>query len=152
MPNGNDAGPEWGTNKVMPKATKDDTNASARRSVRRASTSKASTNMRRAMRRVVHRQIPDGMTETVHIDSWGRKFAVYVSEGMDPSCGHLIGPMPLDSLELPMDVMIRLHNELYERRLLTESDVLQRPQDVAGALAAAYQVDVQTIQGLYHKY
>lgn len=89
------------------------------------------------------------MSESTYLDSWGRMFAVYVEEGRDPSTGIIKGPMPLDTLGLPQEVMVRLHNELYIRGLFTLSDVQRRPNDVLGAIQAAYGVDVQTIQALY---
>jgi hypothetical protein len=92
------------------------------------------------------------MHETTYTDEWGRKFAVLVEEGEDPAYGMIVGPLPLDGLVengMSHDTMIRLHNELFIRKLLTYEDVRRRPQDVHAALQAALHVDVQTIQGLY---
>jgi hypothetical protein len=88
---------------------------------------------------------------TEYIDSWGRKFVVLVipDTNEDPAHAPIKGPIPLDSLELPQPLMVRLHNELYIRGLITRADVMSRPQDVQGALLAALKVDVTTIQALY---
>lgn len=128
----------------------------ARESVRREDTV---SNGRRAGRTeittrspVIRDRIPTGTVEAEYIDEWGRKFVVRVGEGESPEYGMIVGPQPLDELELPMDYMIRLHNELYNRKLLTYDDVRRRPQDVQAALGAAAKIDVQTIQSLYGKY
>lgn len=87
--------------------------------------------------------------EVQHVDDIGRKFVVYINEGEDPAFGNIKGPMPLDSLNLPQPLMVRLHNELYNRGLITTQDIMRRPQDVQGAIQAACRLDVNAIQGLY---
>lgn len=87
--------------------------------------------------------------EAEYTDAWGRRFIVYVEEGEDPASGNIKGPMPLDSLNLPQPLMVRLHNEMYIRGLITTADVMRRPQDVQGAIQGALRLDVQEIQRLY---
>lgn len=91
-----------------------------------------------------------GRLEVEYVDNFGRKFVVYVDDARDdPALGHIKGPMPLDSLNLPQPLMVRLHNELYARGLITTQDVMRRPTDVEGAYKAALRVDIQSIQQLY---
>lgn len=89
------------------------------------------------------------MDEVVYTDELGRKFKVVVPQGGDPEFGVVIGPPYLDGLELPDSVMVRLHNELFYRRLFTLADVRRRPIDVDGALRAALKLDVQKILEAY---
>lgn len=87
--------------------------------------------------------------EVEHVDGLGRKFIVYVEQGESPVFGNIKGPMPLDTLGLPQPLMVRLHNEMYARGLITLADVMRRPQDVQGAIQSALRLDVQEIQRLY---
>lgn len=89
------------------------------------------------------------MSEAVYEDELGRKFKVMVPDGGDPEFGVVIGPPYLDELGLPDSVMVRLHNELFYRRLFTLADVRRRPQDIDGALRAAFKLDVQKVMEAY---
>jgi hypothetical protein len=60
-----------------------------------------------------------------------------------------VGPPALAALELPLELEIRLHNELHARKLFTLRDALRRPQDVTAALQATLKLDAQRIQSLY---
>ena len=103
----------------------------------------------RSHRRANHVTHIEGMSEAVYTDEWNRSFAVLIQAGEDPSVGQIIGPLPLDGLGLDHDMMVRLHNEMFHRKLLTYSDVLNRPHDVQAAIQAACKLDIQTIQSLY---
>lgn len=81
-----------------------------------------------------------------YTDDWGRKFLVY---GESSGSSMIYGPVPLDALELPQDVNVRLHNELFNRGLLTADDVRRRPNDVLAALQIALRVNVQQIQNIF---
>lgn len=59
------------------------------------------------------------------------------------------GPASLEPLGLPLEVEVRLHNELVHRGILTEQDVKRRMPDVQSALMAALKVDVLRIAALY---
>ncbi len=85
-------------------------------------------------------------------DAQGRKWAVLLPEGVpdeEASMGVHLGPPSLESLGLPEDVEIRLHNQLFERRLLTLADVKARRQHVFGALQATFGVDTGRIVALF---
>jgi hypothetical protein len=63
--------------------------------------------------------------------------------------GVVVGPPDLTSLDLPADVQQRLHNELFNRGLITSRDVRRRSQDVFAALQAALKIDAGRITQLY---
>lgn len=88
-----------------------------------------------------------GAGENVHTDGWDRQFVVYGRGDSAP----IKGPPPLDSLKLPRTLMVRLHNELFVRGLVTAEDVRRRPAEVVAALQAAYRVDASAIYNLYNK-
>lgn len=86
-------------------------------------------------------------------DTDGRKFLRGLPEGVPDTqavIGVPIGPPSLLDLGLPLDVEVRLHNQLYARGLFTEDDVRQRIGEVQSALMVAYRTDVQRILLIYH--
>lgn len=83
-------------------------------------------------------------------DQLGRKFKVLVKdENDDPAYGHILGPPFLDELELPEEIMVRLHNELFARNIITKKDARRRLSDIVGALMSALKVDATKIAELY---
>lgn len=129
-----------------------DSKQPARESVRRDRTVSQARKVEEVRRTPVNRGAgirATALKQVEYVDGIGRKFAVLVEEGQDPAHGVIVGPLPLDALELPASTMVRLHNELYGLHLYTYEDVRRRPQDVQSALAATYRVDIQTIQKLY---
>lgn len=92
------------------------------------------------------------MRQTSYEDAKGRKWAVLLPEDAtdaDAPMGIPLGPPSLESLDLPEDVEVRLHNQLFERRLFTQADVRARRQDIFGALQATLKVDIARIAALY---
>ena len=86
-------------------------------------------------------------------DSKGRMWATRLPDDApeeDAPMGIPLGPPPLESLALPEETEIRLHNQLFSRRLFTEKDVKTRISDVVGALQAALAVDAGAIISLYN--
>lgn len=89
----------------------------------------------------------------VNIERDGRKYKVQVPENAAPETwkyGIAIGPPDMSGLGLPPAVTTRLHNELFNRGLITKNDVRKRTSDVQGALQAALNVDVSLITQLYY--
>jgi hypothetical protein len=62
-----------------------------------------------------------------------------------------LGPPDVSGLGLPEAILIKLHNELFNRSLITWLDVRQRPQEVQAALQAALKIDAGAIMGLYRE-
>lgn len=91
------------------------------------------------------------MVKVKHVSADGRFWAVLVPEGHEDEAayGVQLGPPDLSSLGLPEAQAVRLHNELYNRGILSERDARRRTAEVAAALAAALRVDVQAIMALY---
>ncbi len=91
------------------------------------------------------------MVRAVHTDMLGRRWAVLVPEGRqaEAALGVPVGPPDLSGLGLPEAVMVRLHNELHDRGILTERESRRRVPEVFAALQAAYRVDVAAVVSLY---
>lgn len=92
------------------------------------------------------------MRQASYEDARGRKWAVLLPEGapdVDAPMGLRLGPPSLESLDLPEDVEVRLHNQLFERGLFTEADIKTRRQHIFGALQATFKVDTGRIVALY---
>lgn len=92
------------------------------------------------------------MRRLVYTDGEGRKTIVQIPDGApesDGAMGILVGPPPLESLGLPLDVEVRLNNELYNRGLFTGQDIKRRTNEVVAAVIAAYKVDAVKIIELY---
>ena len=86
-------------------------------------------------------------------DDCGRRFRVLVPDGCSEDMyakGIPIGPPSLEGLGLPLDLEVRLHNQLHDRRLFSLRDALRRPKEIQAALQAALRLDMQRIQTLYH--
>ena len=92
------------------------------------------------------------MREASYTDAEGRMWAVHLPGGVpesDAALGIPLGPPSLEPLGLPLDVEVRLHNQLFSRRLFTRKDVKARRMDIFGALLAALRVDITAVAVLY---
>lgn len=84
-----------------------------------------------------------------YVDELGRK---YVSR-QSGELRIIVGPPEglVDQMDLPEPFATRLHNVLYERRLLSYKDVLSNPKGLFGALQEALSVDAQKLtEAFYH--
>ena len=94
------------------------------------------------------------MRQTSYTDEEGRQWAVQLPDGIpdsDATLGIPLGPPSLAPLGLPLDVEVRIHNQLFGRRLFTLRDVKARRMDILGALQAALKVDIVAIAHLYRE-
>lgn len=92
------------------------------------------------------------MREADWKDEEGRLWKVSLpSDALDRDArmGIPIGPPSLASLGLPLEIEVRLHNQLHARGILTQRDAQRRRQDIFGALKGALKVDVGQIIGVY---
>lgn len=92
------------------------------------------------------------MKQAVYKDEAGRQWAVLLPDEApesDAALGVPLGPPSLESLNLPEEVEVRLHNQLFARRLFAPIDVKRRRQDVFAALQAALSLDVERVVQLY---
>lgn len=93
-----------------------------------------------------------GLTRHIYKDLEGRQKVVLLPEGApesDVDKGILVGPPPLDDLNLPIEVEVRLNNELFARGILEGRDVLRKRQEVQYAIQAALRLDVERVIGAY---
>lgn len=94
------------------------------------------------------------MRKTKYTDALGRVHATLLPDDApdsEASMGLLLGPPTLTSLNLPIDIEVRLHNELAARELYSIGDVRKRRQDVLSALLATLKLDVQSIIDVYQE-
>ena len=94
------------------------------------------------------------MKETTYTDLRGRRWLVKLPEDMpesDANMGIPIGPPSLAELNLPEEIEIALHNQLYSRKIFTAMDVRRKRQDVAAAIAGALKLGTERILELYLK-
>lgn len=85
-------------------------------------------------------------------DADGRNWATLLPDGAidaEASRGVPLGPPSLATLGLPLDVEVRLHNQLHAREIWGPREAGKRIADVRAALEAALKVDVQTILAIY---
>ncbi len=92
------------------------------------------------------------LVQVAYEDEDGLWRVVLMPEGSDESIYHMgieVGPPDLSSLDLPGAVKVRLHNELFRRRLLTRADLRGRGMEVFAAVQAAYKADAAAVTALY---
>lgn len=85
-------------------------------------------------------------------DDFGRWYRVLIPVGAPDDHaenGLVLGPPDLSSLNLPLDVAIRLHNALEGRGIITARDAERNPEEIRRALHAALKVSTQAVQGIY---
>lgn len=94
------------------------------------------------------------MREVSYEDTEGRRWMVLLPAGVPDSQAHYglpVGPPPVDALGLPPDIAVRLHNQLFERRIFTAR---QARADVPGLLAAirsALRLSAEGVIALYEQ-
>lgn len=92
--------------------------------------------------------------EATWTDDEGRHWATLIPDNAPDDhapMGIAVGPEPLDALGLPHDFAVRLHNQLFERRIFGYTEAARRPNDIAQAVRAAVKVDAHSIIDLYRE-
>ncbi len=92
------------------------------------------------------------MREVDYQDTEGRWWRVWLPDDAPDSeapIGIPVGPPPLTSLNLPLALEVRLHNELFARGILTSEDARRSLNGIAQAWRAAVKVDTMEIANLY---
>ena len=85
-------------------------------------------------------------------DEFGRKYKMLIPLDAPieyASRGVRVGPPDIESLGLPLELEVRLNNQLFNRKLITERDIRLRPNDLVAAMMATYKVDAQKVATLY---
>lgn len=68
----------------------------------------------------------------------------------DAAVGIVVGPPPIDALELPPALAVRFNNELFHRGLFTEADIKKRRNDANAAMLSAVRFDIETLLASLH--
>jgi len=92
------------------------------------------------------------MRHIEYIDDNGRKQIISLPDDApdsDAYKGILVGPPDLFELHLPLQIEIRINNQLYDRGLITFEDLKGRHGEIFAALQAALKVDSQKIINAY---
>ncbi len=91
------------------------------------------------------------LVRAVHQDTEGRHWVTKVPVGQEDMAymGIPVGPPDVSGLGLPEAVAIRLHEQLYQRGLLTRKDLRGRGKEVFAALQSAYRVDTAAVMSAY---
>lgn len=92
------------------------------------------------------------LRRTTYTDEEGRIRAVLLPEGelnINAHMGIPVGPPSLVTLGLPLDVEVRLNNELFYRGILTAQDATRRRPEIVAAIQSAFKVDAEKVVVLY---
>ena len=89
----------------------------------------------------------------VQFEKEGKKYLVVLPEGVDNvDLGIPLGPPNFtEELELPEPFATRLHNQMFDRGLLSLDDLRRRPKEVQAALQSAFKLDAARIVNAYHE-
>lgn len=86
------------------------------------------------------------------VDDYGRRLAVLLPEGLPDAAwraGVPLGPPPLDSLQLPIEIEVAVNNQLFHRGIITARDAQKHPQEIHAAITSALKLTAQRIQSCY---
>lgn len=96
----------------------------------------------------------EGLREAVYTDEAGRHWAVLLPErakNTDAARGIPIGPPDLSDGGWPLEFEVRLHNELFDRRLWSKKELSQRPNELIAVLQSVFNVDVTSLTNIYFR-
>lgn len=92
------------------------------------------------------------MKHATYTDGYGRKFLVELPDTAPDEhapMGIVIGPPDLEPLGLPLDLEVRLNNNLYARGLFTDRDVSRKRGELLAVWQSVLQVDSVRLINLY---
>ena len=92
------------------------------------------------------------MKEAHYTDKAGRMWATQLPDNApdtDAELGLPLGPPSLEGLNLPEELEVRLHNQLYHRRIFTYSQAKADKLNVQAAMQATLKLDVLHIVEIY---
>lgn len=95
------------------------------------------------------------MKEVAYTDLSGRSWLVKLPDNAsntDAPLGIPVGPPPLESLGLPEDIEIALHNQLFSRHIFTSRDIKRNRANVVAAIQGALKLDVEKIYNFFLTY
>lgn len=105
----------------------------------------------RETRRSNGREGRPNLVRTHFTDEQGFKWIVMIppDESDHPERGIIVGPPSFDDVGLPPDLQRILHNQLFDRGIITKADLKNRNRDVFAALQATYRVDFTKVTEAY---
>ena len=92
------------------------------------------------------------LKRVVYTDLDGRKKIVLLPDTVleeEAEIGIPVGPPPLSSLGLPLEIEVRLNNELFNRGIITQTDALRKRLEVMYAIQSVFKVDANRVVALY---
>ena len=92
------------------------------------------------------------MKQVSYTDESGRKWATLIPDNVPKSSANMgipLGPPDLSGLNLEEELAVRLHNQLFERRLLTLDDVRRNRDSLVAAVMSAAKFDANRIVAIY---
>lgn len=92
------------------------------------------------------------MKRVTYTDGDGRMTWVLIPEWApdgDAHMGIVLGPPSLAELNLPLEIDVALHNQLYYRGIITARDAQTKRQEITAAIISACKVDSGRILNLY---
>lgn len=83
-------------------------------------------------------------------DPEGRKKVVLIPEESDQAeMGIPVGPPDLTKLGLPLELEVRLNNELVNRGIITDIDALRNRSEISLAIQSALKLDANRVLDMY---
>lgn len=92
------------------------------------------------------------MKEASYTDEKGRKWATQLPDNavdVDAEMGIPLGPPSLEGLHLPEELEVRLHNQLFARRIFTHSQAESNKLGIQAAMQAVLKLDILHIVTIY---
>ena len=84
------------------------------------------------------------------IDPEGRKKVVLIPEESDQAeMGIPVGPPDLTGLDLPLELEVRLNNELVNRGIITDIDAIRNRNEISLAIQSVLKLDVDRVLNAY---
>mgnify|MGYP000865130357 CR=1 FL=1 len=95
-----------------------------------------------------------GLREASYTDDFGRKWAVLLPDRLPDDAAPMglpLGPQSLESLGLPLDIEVALHNALFERRVWDYATAVSRLSAVESAVRSVYRLSVHRVLDAYRQ-
>lgn len=92
------------------------------------------------------------MKEATYTDGAGRQWATLLPDNApdtDAEMGIPLGPPSLEGLNLPTEIEVRLHNQLFARKIFGHKVATANKLNVQGAMQAVLKLDVLRILEIY---
>lgn len=95
-----------------------------------------------------------GLREASYTDDFGRKWAVLLPDRLPDDAAPMglpLGPQSLESLGLPIEIEVALHNALFDRRVWDYGTAVRNTRSVESAIRAVYRLSVHGVLDAYRQ-